>query len=331
MPETKLIDNFDAQIWASAIQEASTAKNAFIASGVASLDGMISEKLKGGANTVDLGYWEGLDGVGEANVSTDNRATQAATNKIATKKQIARSASLNQAWAFSSLAREMNPLAQDPVGAVTSKLGGYWAKQNQNRLVQSINGIVADNIANNGGDMVFDNAGTVAAVTASMFLDAEQTLGDAKGLLTAVAMHSVIENSLKKLKLVEPVYDSSGQFLFNSYLGKRVIVDDTMPVDTTGADPVYTTAFFAAGAVGFGEGTVDTPAETEREALAGNGGGYDVIISRINPCFHPYGFAFNSTTVASESPTSTELALPANWTRVAPRKLVPMAFLKSLA
>jgi hypothetical protein len=70
--------------------------------------------------------------------------------------------------------------------------------------------------------------------------------------------------------------------------------------------------------------------ELYRYPSAGNGGGQSVLHSRFNIGIHPLGFAFTSTTVAGESPSIAELALPANWTRaVSQRKSVPLAFLIS--
>jgi hypothetical protein len=42
---------------------------------------------------------------------------------------------------------------------------------------------------------------------------------------------------------------------------------------------------------------------------------------------HPAGFNWTEAAVAGNSPTLVELANPANWTRVFPRKNVPMAFM----
>jgi len=47
----------------------------------------------------------------------------------------------------------------------------------------------------------------------------------------------------------------------------------------------------------------------------------------MNMGMHPAGFTWVETTVADESPSLAELALPANWSRVVERKAVPLAFL----
>jgi hypothetical protein len=65
----------------------------------------------------------------------------------------------------------------------------------------------------------------------------------------------------------------------------------------------------------------------EREALQGNGGGIETLVSRKSWIVHPFGFQFLSGSVAGESPTLAEYKLAANWDRVVPRKNVPVAFL----
>ena len=51
--------------------------------------------------------------------------------------------------------------------------------------------------------------------------------------------------------------------------------------------------------------------------------------SRVNIACVPLGFSWLEDSVAAESPTIAELALAANWDRIAERKAIPLAFLKT--
>lgn len=57
-----------------------------------------------------------------------------------------------------------------------------------------------------------------------------------------------------------------------TYMGKRVIVDDGMPLD----GDVFTSYIFGEGAIGLGNGAAPVPTETDRDALAGD----DILINR---------------------------------------------------
>ncbi|MFY9379284.1 MAG: hypothetical protein WAP07_03460, partial [Acutalibacteraceae bacterium] len=98
------------------------------------------------------------------------------------------------------------------------------------------------------------------------------------------------------------------------FLGKRVVVDDSLPV----SGGVYTTYIFGAGAFGWGEGGAPVPTETARDALAGD----DILIHRRHFILHPRGVAFRGVDLSDSNggsnatPSNTNLAAYANWKRV---------------
>ena len=59
---------------------------------------------------------------------------------------------------------------QDPLMGVTDRIGDYWATDNQKRLINSLQGILADNVANDSGDLLH----TVATDAAGAVTDAEK-------------------------------------------------------------------------------------------------------------------------------------------------------------
>ena len=70
-------------------------------------------------------------------------------NKITKAVMKYRLASQNQSWSTMDLAADL--ALQDPVGAITNRIGNYWATSNERRLIQSTMGILADNVANDSG------------------------------------------------------------------------------------------------------------------------------------------------------------------------------------
>jgi len=150
----------------------------------------------------------------------------------------------------------------------------------------------------------------------SAFVDANQLLGDSKEKLVAMAVHSATESLMAKNDDIDYIKDSEGQLLYKEYQGKRVIVDDGMPVSAG----VYTTYLFGAGAIGFSEGSPKVPLETPREALTN--GGEEYLISRRHFVMHPRGIKWDPTSgvPAKDTPSDAELAASANWTQAYEQK-----------
>ena len=218
----------------------------------------------------------------------------------------------------------------DALARIQDRTTAYWDRQLQRRLIASLNGVLADNIANDGGDMVFDisdETGDAAKFNPSAVIDAAGTLGDSMDLVRGIAMHSDLYRQALKADLIEFVAPSVGSLRMPTYRGLAVFIDDSMPL----VGGVYTSALFGAGAVGYGVTAPSKAAGTEIEnkPSAGNGGGQEILHSRVNLAVHPAGFTWKETTVASESPTIAELGLAVNWDRVLERKAIPLAFLRT--
>ncbi|MCM8534219.1 MAG: major capsid protein [Lentisphaeraceae bacterium] len=332
MATTQLADVYTPSAFNRRMQENQILKNIFVSSGIAVNDPNITQALSGGSNIIDLPFYKAL-GSAEPNYSTDNPAVNSTPNKIGSGKQVARSAQMNNSWSTMDLSRELSDA--DPLGAIVGSVGSYWSIVNQARLVNSLSGILADNKANDASDMVYsvatDGAGAVAdaeRIGAESFLIAAQTMGDSKMNITGVCMHSTLHTRLQIQGAIKDHFDPQGALMYQTYLGRMVLVDDSMPAVAGSNRITYTVAFFGAGAVGFGEGKVQTPSELDRVASSGNGGGETILHSRVNNVYHPYGFEFTSSSVAGQTATYAELKTAANWDRVLERKNVNIAFLE---
>ena len=249
---------------------------------------------------------------------------------------MSRKAWLNQGFGEMDLVVEL--AGSSPMQHIRNRFGTYWQRQMQRRLIASALGVMADNIANDSGDMVEDisaGVGAAAVFNRQAFVDAAYTLGDQVTNLGAVAVHSATMAVMVANDDVIYIPDSKGQLVIPTYMGKRIIVDDSMPVATG----VYTSIIFGGGAFGFGgiegsafawgEGAPKVPFEVWRQPQAGNGGGMEEIWERNTWILHPFGFSWVEGSLVEKSPTLADLALAAHWNRVVARKAVPMAFLKA--
>lgn len=331
-----LFDIYDPTIFNGAVQEAAIELNRFLQSGIMANDDVIAVMANGPGSVGDLPFFHGLDN-NEPNYSTDNPASDATPEGITSGKQTYAKAARNKGWSTMDLARELG--LQDPMGAITNRIGKYWAVDIEKRLISSVDGVVADNIANDSGDMGVDksiadgnNAAPENLITAENVIDAKQTAGDHAEMFTVIAMHSVPYSNLQKLNLIDYIPDARGEVNIPTYLGYRVVVDDSLvPVAGGTSGFVYTTLLFAPGAIAYGSGSPTVPSEIDRKPEAGDGGGQETIWSRATDIIHPFGFAFDATALTGNATaTYAQLATATSWNRVYnERKNIGIAWLKT--
>lgn len=307
-------------------------KTAFFESGVIVRSPLLDSLAGNVGKSAELPFWNDLDATSETNYS-DGTETSATPVAIAQGEQIARKAFVNKGWKASDLSGEL-AMGGTALSQVKNRVDSYFVKQWQRRVIASANGILADNVANDSGDMVKSVAAeSIAAQTAATkfnrdaFTDAVFTMGDSAQDLTAIAVHSQVMATMVKNNDIAYVEDSEGRMNIPTYAGLRVIVDDGLTVTAgTTSGVKYTSVLFGGGAFGYGEGMSAVPVEVEREASQGNGGGTESLWVRKTWLLHPFGFKATGTP-AGESFTLAELALATSFDRVIPRKNVPLAFL----
>lgn len=339
MATVQIADIYNPLVFAQAAQEAQVELNAFIRSGVARTDAAIQSMASTGGNIGELPFYVPLTN-SEPNYSSDDPASASTPENISSAKMTYRLASQNNSWAVMDLASEL--ALASPSQAITNRIGQYWATINERRAIESIRGLIADNIANDSGDMIFDISVAVdtAATDANLvdrdaIIDAIQTMGDHGRNVQVMAVHSKVLSQLKKIDALNFTREKESDtgLMITRYAGMQVVEDDSLAGTTYGTTPVNTyfdTVFFARGAMATAMGRVETPSELERDPSSGNGGGQTLLYSRRSDIIHPYGFEFTSSSVAGQSATWAELSAAANWNRVYTfRKNVPIAVLRS--
>lgn len=335
MATTRLSDIIDVTVFQDLPPVNGPEKTAFFQSGIIARNGLLDSLASSPGKVAELPFWKDLDGSVETNYSNDNPASLATPQKVVQGEQISRKAFVNQGWQVADLASElaMGAKAMDHIRARTDM---YFQRQWQRRLIASCNGVLADNVANDSGDMVVDVAAeAIASQTADtrfnrdVFTDAVFTLGDASTDLNAIAVHSAVHAQMVKNDDIVYIPDSQGNLTIPTYMGLRVIVDDGLTVTAGTTDGFkYTSVLFGQGAFGYGVGSPDVPVEIEREAAQGNGGGIETLWLRNTWILHPFGFQATGTP-AGESFTLAELAAATSFDRVVERKNIPLAFLIS--
>ena len=301
MAVTKIQNVIVPDVFNPYVVEKTAELSALFQSGIIRPDAALDTLAKTGGTLLQMPFWTDLTGADE--VLSD--AAALTPQNIAASKDIARLHARGKAWGVNDLAKALS--GDDPMAQIGNLVADYWARRFQALLISTLTGVFA--AASMSGNVHNISAITGAdAFTGSTFIDAAHKLGDAESKLTAVMVHSLVFATMRKQNLIEFIPNSEGVYNIPTYLGKRVIVDDSMPV-TSG---VYTTYLFGEGAIGYGEGEAPVPTETDRDSLAGE----EYLINRRHFIMHPRGVKWNETSVAGEFPTNAECEAAANWTRV---------------
>ena len=333
MATTRLTDVIIPEVYLGYDAVNSPEKTAFFESGVLVNSATLNGLANSGGETFNIPFWKDLDSTVEANLSSSDPAVYAAALKLSTAKMIGRVISLNQWYSNSDLANELS--GADANQHVRNRFGTYWMRQFQRKLIAVTNGVLADNVASNSGDMVVNVAAeSTAAQTAATkwsranFTSAVFTMGDASENITAVGVHSAVLKQMVDADDIDYIPDSLGKLTIPTFMGKRVIVDDGLTVKAgTTSGLKYTTILFGAGAFAYGNGSPLNPVETKRDEMAGNGGGVEYIGERKTWMIHPFGYQNTGTPAGEGGFTNAELALATTWSRCVDRKSVNLAFL----
>jgi len=336
MATTQISDVYVPEVYSSYTAVNGPEKTVFFDSGIAVANPALAGMFSDGGRIAELPFWKDLDASDEPNYGTDDPTDIAVPAKVTTGTQVARMASLNQGYSSADMTGEL--AGSDPMQQVRNRFGTYWMRQWQRRTIASLQGVIADNIANDGGDMVNNVAGATNADVATgtlfgreVFTAAAFTSGDHYDDYAVFAVHSVVAKRMVDNDDIDFLADSNGQLTIPSFLGRRLVVDDSLPMTAaagtggTDAAATYTSYLFGTGLIGYGERSPKVPVELDREAAQGNGAGVETLWERKSWVIHPFGTAFTNTTLTDGNATLAQLRLAANWDRVIERKLVPLA------
>lgn len=316
---TKIADVVVPEIYVPYIRQMTEEKARLVQSGIIARNPLLDQFLAGGGLTFNLPSWRDLDNDAD-NVSSDDDSVSSTPNKIATSQEIGVRLSRNQSWSDMDLTQAL--AGDDPMGAILEKVGFYWLRRLQAMFISTMNGVIADNVANDSGDYVYNISGAsfvdgVTNISAEAVNLAALTMGDSMDAMTGIMVHSVVYTRMLNNNLIDFIPDSTNQSAqgIATYLGRQVIVDDGLPV--TGN--IYDTWLFGAGAVQLGMGSPAVPIEVERFSQKGNGGGQEVLTTRNEYLIHPTGHAYVGTAPSggpTNAATTNNLAAAGSWNRV---------------
>lgn len=215
---------------------------------------------------------------------------------------------------------------EDFMENIAEQISGYWEEIDQDTVVSVLKGVfsMADTA---GAEFVSKHTYDVTEIVNSegvtgkmdgttLNTGIQKACGDNKGKFSLAIMHSAVATNLENLKLLTYLKytDANGMerdLSIGTLNGRIVLVDDSMPVDTTGTAAKYTTYVLGDGAIEYTDCGAKVPYEVDRDPKTN--GGQDTLYSRQRKSFAPYGISFTMASMASDSPTDAELEMGANW------------------
>lgn len=222
-------------------------------------------------------------------------------------------------WIEKDFSRDIS--GKDFMDNVAEQVSGYWEDIDQDTLISILKGIfamsdsVAPGFASSHTYEVDGNFGVTTLNSAS-----NKALGQNKGLIKALVMHSDVATNLENLRLVDYLkYTDKDGITRNIEIatlnGRTILIDDSMPTveheatQDEEAYTEYTTFALGKGAIEYADCGVTVPYEMVRDAKTN--GGQTELISRQRKLFAPKGISFTNTNIIS--PTDAQLETGSNW------------------
>jgi hypothetical protein len=275
--------------------------------------------IREGGHFANVPFYNQLDQSTGDEVLTDS--TSMTPEKITTGKDIGVVCHRGKAWGSRDLAKILS--GNDPMKSIAAQGGSYWARRIFNTVVQVLNALFASTGPLGTGATsphVYNVAvatGTPVLFSFTGMLTAMNLIGDAMNDFSTVIMHSKVFTDLVNAQLISFPYnydptkvDPAALAKSGRFLGKDIIVTDTVPVDTTTSGFYkYTTYVMKKASIYIGR-QKDLMTENDRDILARE----DVLATSISFVPHVKLVKWNQTIT---NPTNAQLATATYWTSVA--------------
>lgn len=339
MALTKIADIIEPAVYTKYAQEHVPEKLDLLSSSAVSgaLPAEVAAQMSAGGSIIDMPFWQDTDR-SEPNIVTDDESTSATPLKITAAKETARKLYLHKSWQQAALAGVLaTGSGKDPLKSLVGFTERYWRRMAQKYIIKTLDGVLADNVANDSADMRYsvysDIASPLAAnkISPAALTAARLTMGEMLDELGTIVMHSKVYGDALNQEAITFVQPSNLPFMIPKFAGMDVVISDDCTVVSGTNSPKYRSYLFGMGAIAYTmQFPTDIPAiETDWEPEKGNGGGVETLHTRRNFLVHPKGFRFTSSSVAGKSPTWAELATAANWDRKYARNNVKFGYLET--
>ncbi len=310
--------NFNSEVFGKYLETVPRVKqNALLKAGVLrprnDLRAMLSEQTGGNFISVPM---TGL--IGGAALNYDG-ATNITATSLETFLQSMIVVGRAKAWEEKDFSFDIT--GHDFMAEIAKQVASYWDDIDQLTILKTLEGIfgVTANSFNTGHTLDITSAATKTVGATTLNDAVQQAAGANKDIFKVAIMHSVVATNLENLQILEYWKETDANGVqkptgMASWNGRTVLIDDDVPVDTSGTTAKYTTYLLGEGAFDYCDCGAKVPSEVYRDPTTA--GGKDTLITRQRKIFAPKGFSFVQPSTAIISPTDANLATAARWTVV---------------
>ena len=271
-------------------------------------------------------YFGRIDGSTSQN---NDGATDVVSTTTTTFEQGFITASRMDAWTERSFAGNISGGA-DFMDNVAAQIAEYKLDVKQRMLLAILEGVFSmktdgDSVAAKAAAEFLDkhvydiseNDGEEAMVNVDTLNKAiQKACGDNKSLFKLAIMNSAVASRLENLKLIKFMSqtDENGierELEMGTWNGRLVLVDDNMPVDDSGDEPVYTTYVLGEGSIILDNIGDNVPYEMNRDPKTN--GGQDTLYVRDRYICGVNGISFEKPASITASAKNSDLSDGANW------------------
>lgn len=206
----------------------------------------------------------------------------------------------------------------DPLQWMGQQIADYWDDRTMDTVTSVIKGmfgmtdaVSAEFVEKHTLDITGSDSMDKEVGADTLNKAVQKASGMRKNIFTTVIMHSSVATNLENQKLLNYVKgtDPNGMerdMSMATWNGRRVIVDDNVPFE----DGKYTTYLLGSGAFVYDE--LGAKNAVEKERIAREKGGIDILINRRRSFIIPHGISFEGNP-ATDSPTDAEFEVGTNW------------------
>ena len=256
-------------------------------------------------------------------------ATNIVSTNTTTYEQGFVTASRMDGWTERSFSKNITA-GVDFMDNVAKQIAVYKQQVKQNMLLAILDGVFTMSAS---GDTVADKAakefiekhtydisgktGDDAFVGASTLNSAmQQACSDNKDIFKLIIMHSTVATNLENLRLLKYLTytDKNGvqqDLSIGTWNGRRVLIDDSMPVGEIGSEPTYTSYILGTSSIILDEIGDSVPYEMTRDAATN--GGEDTLYVRDRYIVGVDGISFEKPSSITASARNEDLRNGANW------------------
>lgn len=327
MATFRLVDSVPVKQFTALIEQKLIESSPFRQSGVVGTDPQITAKAQNAGLDVSIRNWKRIVS-GEATSQSDDPSQKLVPGKVSQGSLIARM--LSRSLAFSAMDIADFASDADAIAYAVGELARLRLADEELVLFSELVGVMADNAANDAGDMqkaLHFTTGTITdanKINVSTLLAGRRTMGDMGGDLKTLVMHSDVVNNLREKEPNAFVPTSKTDIGLYRYLNYNIIETDNIGKAGTGSFPIYTTYMCGDSLFAYASRPVEKTLVQVRDEFAGNGSGEETVINRFSYMLPILGFNNVQPPANGVSQTNAELSAATTWDRVEARKAIPL-------